>query len=188
MSANEPQLIFIKFSVFLSRNGVKHILVSPYHPQPNGAAERSVRVVKEALVNKVLDCNRAWSLKHMLDDFLLKSRTTPHSTTGISPAELLMKHRLRTRLSLVKPTLAQAIDTKQESKEKYKDFKYHSERQFSENDTVRVRNAQANDNSEKWVLGRALKVCGFTVSYKIVDTLTISTPSATFLLSFSLLR
>ena len=147
MSANEPQLIFIKFSVYLSKK------------------------------------------KHMLDDFLLKSRTTPHSTTGISPAELLMKHRLRTRLSLVKPTLAQAIDTKQESKEKYKDFKNHWERQFSENDTVRVRNAQANDNSEKWILGRALKVCGFTISYKIiVDTLTISTPSAKFLLSFSLLR
>ena len=109
----------------MSKNGVKHTLVSPYHPQPNGAAERSVRVVKEALVNKVLEGNRAWSLKHMLDDFLLKSRTTPHSTTGISPAELLMKHRLRTRLSLVKPTLAQAIDTKQESKEKYKDFKSH---------------------------------------------------------------
>ena len=119
VSANGPQLIFIKFSVFMSKNGVKHTLVSQCHPQSNVAAERSVRVVKEALVKQVLEGNRAWSLKHMLDDFLLRSRTTPHSTTGISPAELLMKHRLRTRLSL--------------------DFKNHWERQFFENDTVRVR-------------------------------------------------
>ena len=140
------------------------------------------------VLKQVLEGNRAWSLKHMLADFLLKSRTTPHSTTGISPAEVLMKHRLRTRLSLVKPTLAQAIETKQESKEEYKDLKNHWERQFSENDTVRVRNSQANDNSEKWILGRVSKVCGLTISDTIVGTLTISTPYATFLLSFSLLR
>ena len=99
-----------------------------------------------------------------------------------------MKHRLRTRLNLVKPTLAQAKETKQESKKEYKDFKNHWERQFSENETVRVRNAQANGNSEKWILGRVVKVCGPTIRDKIVDTLAISTPYATFLLSFSLLK
>ena len=35
-----------------------------------------------------------------LSRFLLKYRTTPHSTTGVPPAELLMKRRLRTKLDL----------------------------------------------------------------------------------------
>ena len=60
--------------------------------------------------------------------------------------------------------LAQAIETKQESKKEYKDLKNHWKRQFSENDTVRVRNAQANGNIEKWILGRVVKVCGLTIS------------------------
>ena len=48
-------------------------------------------------------------MKHRLADFMLRYRTTPHSTTGGTPAELLMRRRLRTRLSLVKPDLTQAI-------------------------------------------------------------------------------
>ena len=35
----------IEFSEFMSKNGVKHSLVPPYHPQASGAAERSVRMV-----------------------------------------------------------------------------------------------------------------------------------------------
>ena len=160
VSDNGPQFISNEFSEFMSENGVKHILVPPYHPQSNGAAERSVRVVKEALVKQVLEGNRARSLKHSLADFLLRYRTTPHSTTGISPAELLMKRRLRTQLSLVKPTLAQAIETKQEKQKECKDLKNHRERQLSENDTARVRNTHVNGNSEKWILGTVVKVCG----------------------------
>ena len=160
VSDNGPQFISNEISELMSKNGVKHTLVPPYHSQSNGAAERLVRVVKEALVKQVLEGNRARSLKHRLADFLLRYRTTPHSTTGISPAELLMKRRLRTRLSVVKPTLAQAIETKQEKQKEYKDLKNHRERQFSENDTVRVRNTESNGNSEKWILGRVVKVCG----------------------------
>ena len=119
-----------------------------------------MRVVNEALVKKVLEDNRARSLKHRLADFLLRYRRTPHSTTGISPAELLMKRRLRTRLSFVKTKLAQAIETKQEKKKECMDLKNHRETQFSENDTVRVRNTLVNGNSEKWILGRVVKVCG----------------------------
>ena len=160
VSGNEPQFTSNEFAEFMGKNGIKHTLVPPYHPQSNGAAERSVRVVKEALVKQVLEGNRARPMEHRLADFLLRYRTTPHSTTGATPAELLMKRRLRSRLSLVKPDLAQEIENKQSKQKQYKDLKNHKDRQFSENDIVRVRNTQAKGNIVRWILGRVVKACG----------------------------
>ena len=51
VSDNGPQEQFARFT---RQNGIKHILVPPYHPASNGAAERSVRVVKAALEKQVL--------------------------------------------------------------------------------------------------------------------------------------
>ena len=76
------------------------------------------------------------------------------------PAELLMRRRLRTRLSLVKPDLAQTVESKQNKQKEYKDFKSHQNRLFVENDMVRVRNTQASSNTERWILGKVVKVCG----------------------------
>ncbi|CAB4015186.1 Hypothetical predicted protein [Paramuricea clavata] len=61
-------------------------------------------------------------------DFCKKMyRTTPHSTTGMSPGELMMKRRLRTRLSFVKLDLAQVVKGKQAQQKVYKDGKGKSE-------------------------------------------------------------
>ena len=125
VSDNGPQFTSNEFTEFMSKNGIKHTLFPPYHPQSNGAAERSVRVVKEALVKHILEGKTNMSIKHRLANFLLRYRSTPHSTTGVTPAELLMRRRLRTRLSLAKPDLAQVVESKQNRQKKYKDFKCH---------------------------------------------------------------
>ena len=67
----------------MTKNGIKHTLVPPYHPQSNGAAERSALVVKEALVKQVLEGNKSGSMKHRLVDFLLRYRTTPHTAPQV---------------------------------------------------------------------------------------------------------
>ena len=141
----------------MNRIGVRHTLVPPNHSQSNASVERSVRVVKQALLKQLLEDNKSRSMKHGLADFLLRYRTTAHSTTGATQAELLMRRRLHTRLNLVKPDLAPVIEGKQKQKE-YKDLKCHKERMFSENDTVRVRNTQVNSNTERWILRRVVKV------------------------------
>jgi len=95
VSDNRPQFVSTEFAEFMNKNGIKHTLVPPYHPQSNGAAERSVKVVKEALVKQVLEGNKGRSMKHRLADFLLRYRTTPHSTTGAASAELKAPAKLK---------------------------------------------------------------------------------------------
>ena len=111
-------------------------------------------------MKQVLEGNRARPMEHRVADFLFRYRTTPHSTTGATPAELLMKRRLRTRLSLVKPDLTQEIENKQRKQKKHKDLNNNKDRQFSENGIVRIRNTQAKGNIVRWILGRVVKVCG----------------------------
>ena len=50
---------------------------------------------------------------------MLSYRTTPHSTTGVSPAELLFNRKLNTRLNFVKPKLSSIIN---EQEQEFKDF------------------------------------------------------------------
>ena len=76
------------------------------------------------------------------------------------PAELLMRRPLRTRLSLVKPDLAQTVESKQNKQKEYKGFKSHQDRLLVKKDIVRVRNTQASSSTERWILGRVVKVCG----------------------------
>ena len=42
-------------------------------------------------------------LQLTIDRFLFNYRLTPHSTTGVSPAELMFGRRLRSRLDLLQP-------------------------------------------------------------------------------------
>ena len=53
------------------------------------------------------------TLQHRLQNFLLTYRTTPHSTTGTPPCELLMGQSLHTRWDLLKPDLQKRVSQQQ---------------------------------------------------------------------------
>jgi len=70
---------------FYVLNGIKHITSAPYHPASNGLAERAVQTFKSAL--KKL---KNGTLETRIQRFLFDYGITPHSTTGVSPASLLL--------------------------------------------------------------------------------------------------
>ncbi|KAB0801764.1 hypothetical protein PPYR_03950 [Photinus pyralis] len=99
VSDNATAFTSDEFKTFCKQNLIRHVTVSPYHPRSNGEAERNVQTAKESL--KRLSGN--WSLK--IARFLHRQHITPSSSTGYSPAELLMGRKLRSCLDKLHPDL-----------------------------------------------------------------------------------
>ena len=108
VSDNGPCFVSEEFESFLLTNGVKHITSSPYHPAMNGLAERAVQILKKGL-KKVTN----GSLQTRFAQILMSYRITPQSTTGASPAELLLGRQPRTRLDLLKPNTESIVENRQ---------------------------------------------------------------------------
>ena len=77
-----------EFKAFLCKNGVRHVTSAPYHLATNGLAERAVQIVKKGL-KKVTE----GTIRSRLAQLLFAYRIMPHSTTGVSPSELLLGRR-----------------------------------------------------------------------------------------------
>ena len=109
VSDNGPQFVSQEMKEFLKSNGIRQCLSSPYHPASNREAERAVRTFKESM--KTMK-DEPGSQAEKLARFLLSYRTTPHTGTGCTPAELLMGRRIRTRLDILRPNLSARIAKK----------------------------------------------------------------------------
>ena len=120
------------FQKFVKANGINHRRSAPYHPSTNGPAERAVQTFKEAM-----KANTQGSIATRVSRFLLNYRNTPHSTTGVSPAELLMGRKIRTRLNLLKPSLNSRVQFKQQRQVAYHD-QHAKHREFQVGGHVQV--------------------------------------------------
>ena len=83
---------FDSFSKYL---GFHHKPVTPLWPEANGGVERFMRVLKKIMQSAHVE-GKNW--KQELYRAMLNYRATPHSTTGISPAEALFGRKIKTRL------------------------------------------------------------------------------------------
>ncbi|XP_018325433.1 uncharacterized protein LOC108737207 [Agrilus planipennis] len=101
---NGPPFASNEFKTFLEAHGVTLTHSPSFHPASNGQIERSVQSVKACLEKQLLDnASSARSLQHKIDSWLFAYRNTSHSVTKVTPAELFLGRRPRTKLSLVKP-------------------------------------------------------------------------------------
>ena len=151
VSDNGTAFTSLEFQEFLKRNGVRHITSAPYHPATNGLAERAVQSFKEGL-KKSADGD----IETRLARFLFHYQTTPHTTTGITPAELLMGRKLRSHLDLLQPDLSSRVLVRQTAQKTEHD-KYSKERSLEMEDQVYVRGF---GNGPRWIPGTIVKVHG----------------------------
>jgi hypothetical protein len=92
---NGPQFISKEFTEFIQEEGIEHHFITPLWPQANGEVERQNRTMMKAIRAAQVE-GKDW--KRELNKFLFAYRTTPHQTTGVAPAELMFKRKLRTKL------------------------------------------------------------------------------------------
>ena len=108
VSDNATTFTSQEFQQFISENGIQHRTIEPRHSQGNGLAERAVRDVKQALKRSG---NSNWEL--VLAEWLLYQRKIPHSTTSVSPSELMLGRVIRSRLDLLHPDLHSRVENQQ---------------------------------------------------------------------------
>lgn len=98
-----------EFQEFLGRNNIRHTTTAPRHPATNGLAERYVGYFKQQM-KKLSDSSL--SIHEKINKFLFSYRTTPHPSTGSTPAKLLLGRELRTKFSSLRPSLNATMDIK----------------------------------------------------------------------------
>ena len=125
-----------EFQEFLRGNGVTHRTIEPKHSRGNGLAERAVKEVKLAVSRGQQD---GVVMELALQCWLFQQRTIQHSTTSVSPAELMMGRRPKTRLDLLYPDLGKEVQSQQVKQRFYADRSAKA-RGFCIGDIVYARN------------------------------------------------
>ena len=136
-------------------------MVPPYHPSSNGAAECTVQILKQALRKHAESVRRGGKkrlLKHQLANCLFQYRNTPHSVTGVTPSELFLKHKPRTKFSVLLPNMEDHIQDQQGKQQRQHDKSRVKMRELSPRDSVNVRNTRGGVG--KWVPGTVIRRLG----------------------------
>ena len=131
---NGPTFTSELFQEFMEKNGIRHVRTAPYHPASNGLAERAVETLKDGLRKM-----SGHTLETKLSRFLFQYRITPHTTTGISPAEMLMGRKPKSHLDLLHPDVGARVVRSQEEQKGRRD-QHAKERLFKPGDCVFAKN------------------------------------------------
>ena len=121
--------------------------------------ERSVQTAKTVLTKQVLDGKaNSLRLEHRLANFLILNRSTPHTVTGQSPAELFLGRQIRNCFTLLKSNLNRAVKEQQLKQKEHHDGRRVKLREFNLSEVVLVRNWR--HEVERWIPGRINQVKG----------------------------
>lgn len=166
VSDNGTQFSSGIFKEFCDSNGIIHIRTAPYHPQSNGQAERFVDTLKRSL-RKILPETQN-SITRSLQIFLAAYRSTPNKVApnGLSPAELLMGRKHRTKLDLLLPSQVHTtVPQRNENQEEYFNRKHGArKREFQKGDLVYA--STMKQGKLVWLTGIVIERVG-AVNYNI---------------------
>ena len=156
-SDNGPPFNGHEFKNFSEYLGFKHRRITPYWPRANGEAERLVQTLEKSIRIAHLE-GKNW--KQELCEFLRQYRTTPHSTTNVSPCEALNNRKLKTTIPELTVTqykqpkcmtqeslanIAQRDDMQKQKMKIYADLKAHTqEREIKPGEVVLMRQPKHN--------------------------------------------
>ena len=90
---NGSNLVSHEMEEFLDELGIKHKKTIPLRPRANGEVERENKSLLKAMCAAE---GKPWQQE--LQKYFLAYRSTPHTTTGVSPAELLYGWKIRTKM------------------------------------------------------------------------------------------
>ena len=154
-----------QFKTFCSVNGIRHLTTPSLSPKSNGLAERSVQSFKNGLYKQI-----SGSIETKVSRFLFRYRTTPHTTTSCTPAELFLGRVPRTHLDGVLPDRQERIRRQQEAQKTYRD-RNARERCLNPGDPVYVPAVDRLQGLERcrWAPGRVVFVEGVKVTVELND-------------------
>ena len=95
VSDNGSQFTSEGFRSFLKEIGSQQRLVTPYWPRANGEIEQFFRNVGKVIRGCVL---QGRDHREGLQTFVRSYRMTPHASTGVAPAKLMLRYEPRTKL------------------------------------------------------------------------------------------
>ena len=160
VSDNAATFTSDEFTDFLKKNGIKHVRTPPYHPASNGVIERAVQTFKEGMKRLT-----EGSMSTRVSRFLFKYRITPHSTTGVPPAELIFGRKIRSHLDHLRPNLGDTVQQSQTRQKTVHDS--HAKTQdFAVGDPVYVLNY---GQGPKWLVGKVMEVLGSVVYHVLLE-------------------
>ena len=139
ISDNGPQYSSKEFQEFAKKWEFQHITSSPYHPEANGKAERTVQTIKSLMKKASRDEEDPYLA-------LMNFRACPGPDGSPAPATMLMNRKLRTRLPRLKQEtlhLKKSVLEKQQKQKQYYDVKTKSLRPLAEGSTVRIQRGKS---------------------------------------------
>lgn len=150
-----------EFRSFCKRHGIRHIRSAPRHPATNGLAERAVQTFKSC----VRKMDETIPIEFRVLKFLARYRITPQSTTGRSPAELLLRRVPKTHLDLLRGNVESRVWERQHQQGKDHDVSV-SFRAFAPGDKVFTHSTPPGNSRVIWIPGVVHRVTG-PLSYEI---------------------
>lgn len=151
---NGPTFASQVFAEFVKMNGIHHVKTAPYHPSTNGAAENLVKTSKDKFT--LIMSENSKDKKDALAKFLFHYRSSPHCTTGVSPAELQTGRKMRTRWDLLKSEVRDRVMKKQEEQKNH--FRGNRVVEFAEREVVMAKDYSSK--SRKWCKARIIERLG----------------------------